>query len=392
MLRSSSIVSSPKAISITAGSAAKSASASGRRRNILTRLSFIGVVVIPTAAAALYFSLIATQCYLSDTKFLVRGVSSSRVSGIDAFFRVFGISRAVDDANVINDFILSRDAVRELEARVPLRTIFSRPEADSLARFPRFWERDDFESLYRYYLQRVSIVDDASKGITTLRVNVFRPQDAESVARELLSLAENVVNQMNLRAQRDTIVAAQKTVDEAEHNVQLTQAALTKFRNGSLLIDPTKKSESDLKTMGGLWTELTQTLEVLREKSVISPASPDAPVLVAKIDALRQLITSQRDEVKRGESLGEKVSVYENLTLARDLAEKSLSAAVDSLEVARQESRRQQIYVEEVAAPNLPDESTEPERLRSVATVFVLTFSIFSVLWILSVGANEHKQ
>jgi capsular polysaccharide transport system permease protein len=364
----------------------------GHRRNTVTRLGFVFIVVVPTAFAILYYSLLATPCYLSEAQFLVRGVSSSRISGMDAFFRVFGISRTVDDANVVNDYILSRDAVAALQKQLPLREIFSRPEGDALMRFPRLWEKDDFEALYRYYLQRVSLVDDTSKGITTLKVITFRAADSKLIATHLLALAEDMANRINTRAQSDTVLAAQKNVDDSETKVVAAQAALTGFRNKALLVDPSKVSDIDLLTMARLRADLTQTLAAVRENSITSPSTPELPVLLARADALKERIDAQRQDVRRGEALGVKVSNYEELNLARDIADKSLSAAVDSLEMAQQEARRQQIYVEEVSSPNLADESTEPRRLRGIATIFVLTFSVFSVVWILSVGASEHSQ
>ena len=50
------------------------------------------------------------------------------------------------------------------------------------------------------------------------------------------------------------------------------------------------------------------------------------------------------------------------------------------------------IYVEQIVAPNLPDVSTEPDVLRTVSTFLVLGFAIFGVLWIITVGAQEHEQ
>ncbi|MEJ0052112.1 MAG: hypothetical protein WDN02_13040 [Methylovirgula sp.] len=299
----------------------------------------------------------------------------------------------MDDTNIVGTYILSRDAVKALLARVPLREIFARPEGDYFAKFPRLWERDDFESLYRFYLQRVTLVEDSSKGISTLRVATFRPEDSVRVDRELISLAEDVANRMNLRAQRDTIAETQKDVDDAETKVIAAQAALTEFRNRTLLIDPTRKSDSELWTTAQLWGDLTQTLAQIREDSLVSPAAPEESVLTARVDALRDRIAAERERVRGGgEALGKNVSDYESLTLTRGLADKSLAAAIDSLELARQEARRQELYIEEVSTPNSPDESTEPERLRAIATVFVLTFSVFSVLWILSVGVREHEQ
>lgn len=380
---STSAVSRPAAIAI----------ASGRRRALLVRIAFLAIVAIPTGFSALYYSFVASPGYVSEAQFVVRGVSSSRVGGLDTLFQTFGISRAVDDANVVESYILSRDAVKALMARLPLRAMFARPEGDFLSRFPRFWEKDNFEGLFQYYLQHVKVIDDKTKGISTLQVVTFRPEDSTKIARALISLAEEVANRMNLRAQKDTVAAAQKDVDVAESKVVAAQAKLTSFRNRALLVDPAKASDSELETVSKLWLELTQTLAQIHEASVTSPSNPSLPVWHAKADALRARIAAERGDVSgNDESLGSKVSRYETLTLARGLADKTLSAAIDSLELARQQARRQQIYIEEVAGPNTPDEATEPQRLRLVATIFVLTFSVFSVLWIVSVGAHEHSQ
>jgi capsular polysaccharide transport system permease protein len=92
------------------------------------------------------------------------------------------------------------------------------------------------------------------------------------------------------------------------------------------------------------------------------------------------------------QGLATQVSAFEQLTMLRDLTEKSLSASVISLETARQEARRQQIYIEKVIEPNLADESTQPQRIRSVAMVFMVSFSLLAVGWILTVGVKEHRH
>ena len=91
-------------------------------------------------------------------------------------------------------------------------------------------------------------------------------------------------------------------------------------------------------------------------------------------------------------SLAPIVSSYERLTLLRDLAEKDVAAAQGNLEAARQEAQRQHLYIQIPISPNLADESTEPERLRAISTVFVTGFAIFAFVWILMVGASEHAH
>ncbi|MCL2453044.1 MAG: hypothetical protein FWD08_05275 [Alphaproteobacteria bacterium] len=374
-------------------SAAEVLIAASHRRSSLIRLAFIIIVIMPTFFSAAYYLLLASPRYVSEAQFLVRGISSKPANGLDLLFRTFGLSRAVDDSNIVENYILSRDAVRALQAKLPLREIFARPEGDMMARFPRFWEKDNFERLFKFYRQRVFLINDTAKGIVTLRVISFRPEDSLKIARVLLSLAEDLANRMNTRAQTDLVASAQGEVDQAAGKVLAAQVTLTDFRNRALLVDPSKKSDSELLTIGDLSTELTHTLTQINESSITAPATPSLNVWRAKADALRERITAEQAHVSgAGEELGAKVSQYESLTLTRDLADKSLAAAIDSLERARQDARRQQIYVEEIATPNLADESTEPQSWRMIATVFIFAFAAFGFLWILSVGAQEHQQ
>ncbi len=367
---------------------AKAQMRAARKRDWLVFL-----VAAPTLAAIAYFGVLASKRYVSEGDFIVRGMSSRRASGLEMLFRTFGISRAIDDANAVQSYMLSRDAVRALEKRLPLREIFSRREVDRFARFPRFWRDDSFERLFDYYLERVSVTQDSTKGITTLQVIAFQPADAQKIAMELMRLAEEMVNRMNTRAQTDALRAAQADLTLAEERVIKTQMALTAFRNRELLIDPAKNSAGVLETITSLSTEFAHLQAQLQETSRSAPTNPSLQTMQERLDALTSRITVERSKLAGGDSaLATKVATYEQLALTRELAEKALAAAHTSLDVARQEARRQQIYIEEIVAPNLPDESTEPQRLRLIAATFVVSFFIAAILWILSAGAREHAS
>ena len=365
--------------------------ARSRSRARLVRVLLLVLVVLPTTLAGVYYGILASDRYVSEARFIVRGITSPRTSGLDMFFRTFGISRAVDDTNAVQSYMLSRDAVRELESRLPLRPMFSRKDVDMLVRFPHFWRGDSFEMLYEYYLERVIVIQDPSKGITELKVITFSADDSLQLAQALVVLAEEVVNRMNVRAQNDAVRQAEVEVDEARQRLIAAHLDLTNFRNRELVVDPSKNSASVVETITSLSKDLAETLAQIEQSRVSTPSNPAIPVLQAKSEALRGQIAAQRTKLG-GDSnaLAGQVSAYERLTLVRDLAEKSLASAETSLELARQEARRQQVYIEEVVKPDLADKSTEPRRFRSVVTVFIACFGIFALIWILFVGAKEH--
>ncbi|WP_051661027.1 Wzz/FepE/Etk N-terminal domain-containing protein [Bosea sp. 117] len=358
-----------------------------RRRRMLLRIA----LVLPTLLAAVYFGFFATPRYVSETQIVVRSANSSRVSGLEALFRSFGVARAVDDTNVVQKYLVARDALIALEERLPLREMFGHSWVDVFSRYPRPWDDGSFESFFRYYQTRISAIQDLNRGIITLTAEAFQPEDAKRITEELVRLAEQVVNRMNERALGDAINLAQNEVRASERRLIEAQAALTDFRNAAVLVDPTKTSTSVLETITSLATEMSLTQAQIVEMSRTAPSNPAIAIAQARVEALRARISAERASLAGDDNaLATKVSAYERLTLVRDLADKALASAMTSLESARSEALRQQIYVESISAPNLPDQSTEPRRLRLVFMVLVVTLIIYAMFWILSVGTKEH--
>jgi capsular polysaccharide transport system permease protein len=367
--------------------------AEARRRETIIRLMFLGFVVIPTVCVTLYYSLIAAPRYVSEAQFLVTKAGGAKPSGLDALMKSLAGSQRVDDTGVVTGYLLSRDAVRAIEKELPLRDVFSRPDADLFSRFPRFWRNDSFERLYDYFLDRVTVNQDPKTGLSVLSVQAFRPDDSQALATAMLKLAEQAVNDLNRRAEADTLNFAWSELQRAQKKLVDAQQTLTAFRTQELLVDPTKTSTAVLDTITKLSRDRVQ-VQAQREQIMTSaPKSPAVQSLSARADALQKQIDQERAKLAGGDgSLAPTVSNYERLTLLRDLAEKDVAAAQSALQLARQEAQRQHLYIQIPVTPNLADESLEPQRARAIATVFVTGFAIFAFVWILMVGAGEHAH
>ena len=357
------------------------------------RLLFLFIVVIPSAISIIYYGLWASDRYVSESQFIVRSVKSPRIGGLDAIFRTFGMSASDDDASAVEGYLESRDAVRDLEARLPLRKMFSGEHADLLARFPRPIRGDTFEALYEYYLGRVTLIKSTRTGINVLRVVAFTPEDAQKIARTLVTLSEDLVNRMNQRAQNDAMNTAEQNVDRAQKNVIDRQARITAFRNRELMVDPSAESLKMVELIGTLNTDLVMTSAQLDQTKASTPSGPGIQSLRARANALQNQINAEQAKVAGNrEAMASKISEYEELALARSFADSQLLSVSASLESAIQDARRQQIYLEQVVTPNLPDESVEPRRLRLIITTITFSFTLFAMAWILFVGAKEHAH
>jgi capsular polysaccharide transport system permease protein len=340
-----------------------------------------------------YFEVIATDRYVSEAKFIVRGVSGRQGSGLEALFRTFGISRAEDDAFAVHNYIQSRDVVRALDEQKPLRAVFGPSYADIFSRYPQLWRRDSFEALYEYYQQRVQVSYQPSTGISTLRVSAFEPADTKFIAEALLRLSEQLINRMNDRANADALSYAEQSVERAQEMVIKSQREITSYRNSELLIDPSAMSLKTLDLIGSLAGEVARTRLQLSETINKSPSNPTIQGLQFRIEALEAQIAAEKSKIVGGaDALASKVSSYERLVLNREFADRNLAAAFATLETARQEGRQQHLYIETVVSPTLPDDATEPRRFRTVVTILFCGFALFGMLWLAIAGSREHMR
>jgi capsular polysaccharide transport system permease protein len=360
----------------------------------LMRWGLVAVVVAPTLVSAVYYGLWATPRYVSETQFIVRGIHGAGAApGLEGLLQALGVARSTDDSNAVLDYLVSRDAVAGLEAALPLRKMYGRDEADALARFPHPFMGDSFERLYWYYSSRATVYPDTDTGIITIQAQAFRSDDAQAIARQLLTQAEALVNAMNTRLEADTVNSAETAVGEATKVVLATQEEVTRFRNSEIVVDPSQNAVAQLSTITDLSSEVDEVLAQIAQNKKVSPANPAVSALKAKADALAaQIAAEEKTLAGSREAVADKVSAYERLMLLRSLADASLAAATASLDSARDDARRQHVFVEEIVAPNLPDEPTEPQRLRAVGTVFAVSMAALAVLWLVSVGVKEHRN
>jgi capsular polysaccharide transport system permease protein len=356
-------------------------------------MTFILVVVVPITFAMIYYGVLASNLYVSEAKFVVRGVNGQNIGGLAALFRTLGIARSVDDTFAVQNFMKSRDALRQLDARLRLRQKFSKPEIDMIARFQGFWAQPQFESLYQYYLTRVEVLHSDTTGITTLRAYGFSPRDAYDISSSLLDISEQFVNRINARATHDALSATQRVLAKAENDVLLAQKNLTDFRNREDFVDPVSSGAKTLELVGKLSSELAEVRVRRNELMNISPSHPALPGLNNRIAALvDQADAEKRKIVGTDTSLTMKMSQFERLVLQREFSDRALSAALDSVESARQEARRKQLYIEKIVTPNLPDKSTEPHRGHNILATIVFSFALYGMIWLLLAGGREHAH
>lgn len=350
-------------------------------------------VIVPTGLASIYFGLIASDIYLSESRFVVRSPERASASAIGNLLQGVGFSRAQDESYTVQDFILSRDALADLEKRQKLSQAYSRKDIDFLSRFGALTGDTSFEALHRYYKDKVQVKHDGTSSITTLVVKAFSAQEAHAINQRLILISEELVNGLNNRGREDALRYALQDVSLAEEKAKSASLALFNFRESASVVDPERQAAAQLGQVIKLQDELTATRLQLGQVVLVSPDNPQINVLRTRITALQNEISRELGDVTTGtKSLVRKATQFQRLALDRDFAEKQLAAAQVSLENARMEARKKQVYLERLVAPMVPDVATEPKRLKSVISVFFFGLLAWGVLTMMLAGVREHRD
>lgn len=358
-------------------------------------LAFLVVVVAPTALTLLYHALFASPRYVSEAQFVVRaqGQQASPAGGLGIALESVGIPTAATDSYIVHEYMTSRDGLADLNRRIDVAATLGKAPMDFVARYPRPFSGRTNEDLYRAFQRFLTVGYDSTNGISTLRVQAFTARDANLMAEGLLSGGESLINELNTRAERDSIAAAVARRESALGRLQEAQTALTAFRTREGIVDP----EVTVGESAQLTSTLATTLAQLRaERAQIAAEAPQSPQLASldnRIRAFERQLAAERARIAgQAGSLATKVGDYQSLLLNQEIADRELAAATTALLAAQQSAERQKLYLERVSGPSLPDKSTEPKAMRNALLVLATMLLIYGLGWLIWSGLREHRQ
>lgn len=366
-----------------------------RRAWLVQRRWFLLVVALPVLLATIYYGMIASDQYVSESRFVIRApnMQKSQTSTLANLIQTTGMSDGQMQTDEVMDYIRSRDGLADLSKSIDVRSRFENPAADFLSRYPRPFMPDRFERLHRYYNQMVDIHVDHDTSSAVLTVQAFSAQDAHDLNAGLLDLSEQFVNRLNDRAQHKAIAEAEGRVGLAEDRLRSARLALRTYRNSAELLDPAKQATGVLDVSNqlvGAQAGLRAQLQLMQR---VAPQNPAIPALRQRIAAIGAQVAVQNGRVVGTKSgIASKLSDYEKLSVEQEFATQMLSAANTSLELARTEAQRQQFYLERVVAPNTPDMPTLPRRWQAILVVAATVLAAYFIGWMLVVGIIEHAS
>lgn len=354
---------------------------------------FIVTVALPTFLAIVYFGFLASDVYISESRFVVRSPGKASTSQLGMFLGASGFTNAGEESYAVVDYVRSREALTETNRDGLVTKIYERPDASFLDRFGGPFGGKSVEHLFRYFGDKVQIEYDTSTQITKLTVRAFNPVDSRQLNERLLEQSEQLINRLSERGRRDAIASAQLEVDTARDKARNAAVALARFRNEKGIIDPEKQAAINLQMMSKLQDALIAQQTQLAQLQAYTPRNPQIPSVKIAIANIQREIDRQGSRVAgSANSLSSVASQYQQLVFDAEFAGKQLAVSLASLQDALNEASKKQVYVERIASPNLPDYPLEPRRSRSILATFLLGLLVWGVATTLVAGIREHRD
>ncbi|MFD2264881.1 hypothetical protein ACFSM5_18385 [Lacibacterium aquatile] len=344
------------------------------------------LVFLPTILCAFYYTLVASDIYVSETRFAVRTLGGG---GGESSPAKVSIQAVISDTIGVVDYLSSLDAMKAVDAKHDLRKIYQDPSAD-------FWVRlrknASQEQMLEYYRRRLEVSVDNISGIITLKVQAFHPETAKQIADTLVSLSEGLVNKFSQRVTADYRALAGAEIALAEKQLTEARLALTRYREEQRTLDTTESSKAVMDIVGRMRADLAKVEADMRANAAF--LRPDNP----RMFALRTQAAALRDQIDRestrvgGEQdkLAQIVGEFERLEISRSFAEKRYGFALEAAESARAEAMRQHSYLVSIVRAQVAEEALYPRRLLIIVTVLVASLMIYAIGSLVVVGIRDH--
>jgi capsular polysaccharide transport system permease protein len=350
-----------------------------RRRLVLLAARMVAFVLLPTLLAGWYFYRIATPMYAAKAEFVIQQAGPSGSGGtLGGLFSGTGFATSQDSVSV-QAYLQSREAMMRLESDLGFREHFQDEAIDQVQRLPADASLEDTYGVYKRF---VKISYDTTEGLIRMEVVAADPKVAAEWAGQLVSYAEEQVDQLTRRLRADQMTDAQSGYEKAEANLSDAQRRLVQLQEKFKVISG--EAEIGLLTgqISALETQLTT--ERLGLSQIESNATPNQ----ARVDAVRQRIASLEGEIAslRGKmtsgtsDVNSLPEIQGELQIAQaDVGTRQmlLAQALQSMETARIEANRQVRYLSLAVTPTPTDAPAYPRAFENTLVTLLIMLGIY---------------
>jgi len=367
-------------------------------KKIRARVLFLIIVVIPTFFAAIYYTLIATDVFITEAKVVVKTLSSPSISmgGLSSILTTLGIPEpSTKGAYLIVDHIKSRDVMFQLDKKHKLKDYYSSSKWDILQRFDSLGIDPSYENFFEYYYKDEVIRTylDTKSGVITFQIRAADPDYGYEISKDILAINEIFINDLNKRASSTALEHFKTQLEDTREKVGDFSKKIITFMSETQVVSPAEQISLTLQNVAKLQEQLIAKQLELSKILSIAPMNPKIQNLKREIEDIKKEIDSKMFTLAGKESSVGAYSV--ELELMRSellLLQRELEANLAAFLQAQNQLLLQQLFIERVEEPRKPDAPLEPREFIAILTVFTISFATWGILSLLIAGVKEHRE
>lgn len=351
---------------------------------------FAGMVIVPWALAATYYTGFASDRFVSETSFMVEK-NDGGSTGVEGFSLLGMAPQAGNDQKILEAFITSPDMMLYLDEQIDLKQHYT-VSADWISRLP---EDASYETFLQYYRDHLRVRYNDTNGLLELEVQGFSPEFAQTLAENILSRSEAFVNQISHELAGEQLSFVQGEVKLSEQRLKEMTAELLAFQNETGLLSATEQGAALNGILNELQAELVRNQTELQTlTSYLNSKSPQVVALKQRIDALQQQLTSETEKLTDSNtvSINDLAARQQELQLELDLATRAYSSALVALESARTEASRKLKQLVVISSPQLSEDAKYPRVAYALTNILLILLAIYALVRMIRATVREHRD
>ncbi|WP_257291802.1 hypothetical protein [Endozoicomonas sp. ONNA1] len=351
---------------------------------------FTAIVLIPWAIAAIYFTLIASDRYVSEASFLIERSDSG--GGSIEGLSLFGVTpQASNDQRILETFIQSPDMLDYLNQEVSLRQHYIE-SGDWISRLSPSASQEDFLDFYRSH---INVRYNDTNGMVDMEVQGFEPEYTKKITDLILSKSESFVNDISHNLANEQLTFVRSEVERAEQRLKDFTRRLLNFQNETGLLSVEEQGAALNGIMNELQAELIRSQTELQTlTSYLNENSSQVIALKQRISALQSQITTEKDKLvdSGSTSLNDLAARQQELQLDLDLATQAYTSALVALETTRTEASRKLKQLVVVSSPYQAQDAKYPKVAYSLINILLVLLMIFALARMIRATIHEHRD
>lgn len=365
-------------------------------RGIWKRNPVLVVVLLVIFLGTVYWALLASDRYVSQTHVIVQKTDLNIAQGLDFGSLLGGIAggNTHEDQMLLRDYLLSIDMLRKLEEQLGLRQHFSSAAHDPISRM--WFEDEPIEGFHRYFRRRVSVDFDDYSGVLIVTAQAFEPEMARSITQLMLDEGERFMNELSHRLASEQVSFLEEQVERLQERVQDTRNRLIQFQNVRELISPKAAVESRIALIAkleGARADLQTRLATM--KAYLVSSNPAVEQINQRLAAIEKQIEQESQglaSVERSETLNRALEEYQQMELEAGFAEEAYKSALIALEKGRVDASRKLKKVSVLQQPTLPEYPEQPRRIYNSLVFILFSFIIAGLIHLMIAVIRDHKD